>query len=520
MLFRSGAAAAAANTFEGRLGRVKIAFDEIKESIGYGLLPVLQDLLDKIIKDVIPAIQDFLTNNGDKIIGTFKVSIGYVVAFAKSLYDAFSFVGRNIKVFAELGAVIVAAIAGAKVGAAFTAIISAIQALIKTYKALRAAALGAAAVEALATGGASAAAGAAAFAVALIGINAAMNKFEKDAAKTSDGLGDLKFDFNGLNVSANDYLKGIKGISAGNNNAAASTKNLTAEQKKALEVLAALKKMGIVPRNENDPIELEAARLNLIKQNNLAEAERLQRIADSIAAQTKLNEAASRYNDILAVLADSKISSEEVAVLAQKWGVSASQVVEYIARIYAANSTDTNSDPIIKLYMAWGMTKEEAQKYLDFARALKDEKLDDSEIINLQHKWGLTKAEVLAYAKKVQDGTVFSSTWADPGSLAKKSWEEALTALQAYIDKLKEVTGKTAPKEAAAAATCDCKDRKGGKRAEGGEQGHRLTFWSRVRTARWDRRRPPPPPSATAQDRGGRGGRRRGRMEEIGRAHV
>lgn len=448
-----GASAAAADTFEGKLGRVKIAFDEIKESIGYGVLPVLQKLLDKIIKDVVPAIQDFLTKNGDKVISVFAVGVGYVVAFAKAIYDVFAFVSRNTQLFAELGAVIVAAIAGAKVAAAAQALIGVIQGLVKAYKALRTASIGAAAGEALLTGGLSAAAGAAAFGAALIALNFAIDKFEKSAKNTSDGLDGLKFDFNGLKVSANDYLKGLKGLQAGNNNAAASTKNLTAEQKKALEVLAALKKMGIVPRNENDPIELEAARLNLIKQNNLAEAERLQRIADSIAAQTKLNEAASRYNDILAVLADSKISSEEVAVLAQKWGVSASQVVEYIARIYAANSTDTNSDAIVKLYMAWGMTKEEAQKYLDFARALKDEKLDDTEIINLQHKWGLTKAEVLDYAKKVQDGTVFSSTWADPGNLAKKSWEEALAALQAYIDKLKELSGQKSSDSAAAASS-------------------------------------------------------------------
>jgi hypothetical protein len=45
----------------------------------------------------------------------------------------------------------------------------------------------------------------------------------------------------------------------------------------------------------------------------------------------------------------------------------------------------------------------------------------------------LTRDQVLAYAKQVQDGTVFSSTFADPGKAAKASWDEALTALNAYL---------------------------------------------------------------------------------------
>ena len=448
-----GAAATRAATFAGQMDRLKVAFTEAKETLGNALLPALSQLTDRINTSIIPALMAWLNTNADKIAKSFATLVGYGVAFAKVLYDAFSFVARNIKVFAELGAVIVAALAGAKVAAAVSAVVGAILELIKVYKALRTATLSAAAAEALLTGGISAAAGAAAFAAALIGINIALKKFEKDAEKASQAAGGLKFDLNALKVSVADYLKGLTGLDTKTKNTTQSTKDLTAEQKKAIEVLAQLQKMGIVPRGETDPIELEAARLNLIKQNNLAEAERIAKMQQALIDQTNLNQAAQRYSDILQVLADSKISSEEVLVLAQKWGMTSGQVVEYIARIYAANSTDTSDAAIVKLYMAWGMTKEEAQKYLDFARALKDEKLDDSEIINLQHKWGLTKQEVLDYAKKVQDGTVFSATWADPGNAAKKSWEDALAALQAYIDKVKTVTGTAEPKASASAAT-------------------------------------------------------------------
>lgn len=448
-----GAAATRAATFAGQMDRLKVAFTETKETLGNALLPALSQLTENINTSVIPALMSWLNTNADKIASSFATLVGYVVAFAKSLYDAFSFVARNIKIFAELGAVIVAALAGAKVAAAVSAIITAITDIIKVYKALRTAAIGAAAANALVTGGLSAAAGAAAFAAALIGINAAMNKFEKDADKASDAASGLKFNFNGLKVGVADYLKGLTGLEAKITAQTLKQRKLIAEQEKAIVVLAELKKMGIVPKSETDPIELEAARLNLIKQNNLAEAERIAKMQQALIDQTNLNQATQRYADILQVLADSKISSEEVLVLAQKWGMTSGQVVEYIARIYAANSTDTNDSAIVKLYMAWGMTKQEAEKYVDFARALKDEKLDDSEIVNLQHKWGLTKAEVLAYAEKVRTGTVFSSTWEDPGNAAKKSWEDALAALQAYIDKVKEATGTATPKGTTPAAS-------------------------------------------------------------------
>jgi hypothetical protein len=202
--------------------------------------------------------------------------------------------------------------------------------------------------------------------------------------------------------------------------------------------LAKLKALGVKPTTETDPIELEAARLNLLKQRNLEAEAELKKMADKLQLQKLNNEAAMRYADILAALADNTISTQEVVILAAKWGITATAVTEYIARIFAANSTGTNTDAIIALYMAWGMTKQEAQKYIDFAVALKDQKLDDSEINNLRIKWNMTREEVINYAKKVQDGTAYSPTWADPGNAAKKSWEDALAALNAYN---KMVTG-------------------------------------------------------------------------------
>jgi hypothetical protein len=51
-----GAAATQANTFQGQIERLKVAFDEAKESVGAALLPTLQNLLDYFINTSYPEI--------------------------------------------------------------------------------------------------------------------------------------------------------------------------------------------------------------------------------------------------------------------------------------------------------------------------------------------------------------------------------------------------------------------------------------------------------------------------------
>lgn len=262
-----GAAAAAANTFAGQMERIKLAFGEASESLGYKLLPQIKSFADFIITKAIPAIQKFVDENGDKIAAGFKTSIQYGVAFAKMMYDMFSFVARNIKVFTTLGAVIIAAFFGGKVAAATAALIGGIKAIITVMKALRTVSLASAAATALATGGISAAAGAAAFGVALVGMGVAANKFNKDSDKAADALG--KFDFNtkGFTATANDYTKGINGMTT-------ATNNLTDAQKKELAVakgLKALQKYGLKGKDlaSQDPITLEAIRKNQVRQAKL-----------------------------------------------------------------------------------------------------------------------------------------------------------------------------------------------------------------------------------------------------------
>jgi len=54
-----GAAAANAETFQGRIDRLKQAFEEAKEEIGYRLLPFVEQFVDLIVNRVVPKLQEF-----------------------------------------------------------------------------------------------------------------------------------------------------------------------------------------------------------------------------------------------------------------------------------------------------------------------------------------------------------------------------------------------------------------------------------------------------------------------------
>jgi hypothetical protein len=60
-------AATKADTFQGKLARLQVAFDEGKETVGAYILDAITPMVDVIVKKVIPAIADFTSNLGDKL---------------------------------------------------------------------------------------------------------------------------------------------------------------------------------------------------------------------------------------------------------------------------------------------------------------------------------------------------------------------------------------------------------------------------------------------------------------------
>jgi hypothetical protein len=62
-----------ANTFEGKLRRLQIAFDEGKETIGTYILEAITPMVEILVKNVIPAIQEFTSNIGEKLAPVIKI---------------------------------------------------------------------------------------------------------------------------------------------------------------------------------------------------------------------------------------------------------------------------------------------------------------------------------------------------------------------------------------------------------------------------------------------------------------
>ena len=443
----AGAAAARANTFEFRMTRLTIALDEAKETLGAALLPTLEQLFTTLTTRVIPAVQQFLDENGNKLVAAFQAAIKAVVGFGFVVFKVFQFVAKNKNVFITLGAIIAATFVAGKV----IAFVKAIGALVAAYKAIRAAAIGAAAAQAIATGGisvAAAAAGLAAFTATLGGLYVAV----KSANGAMDGLEqtgeDLKFSFDGLNDKTEGFLKNLKGLNVDLSKGVKKTKEQIAADKllaKSKATLAALAKLGVVPTTEKDPIQLEAARLNLLKQNNLEEQRRLAAIVENMKAQLMANEAVQRYVDLLGVVADQTISDQEVILLASKWGISTEAVVAYTTAIFAINDATLSTDEIDLLAKQWGVTKQQAEMYLDFFKAINDGKLDQTEVNALMDKWKLTSKEVSEYATKIAAGVVPSTLWPTPGNQAAQSWRDALAALNAYLAAAGVKLSPTAP---------------------------------------------------------------------------
>ena len=62
-----------ADTFQGKLTRLQIAFDEGKETVGAFILTAITPLVELIVQKVVPAIEAFTSNIGDKLAPTIKV---------------------------------------------------------------------------------------------------------------------------------------------------------------------------------------------------------------------------------------------------------------------------------------------------------------------------------------------------------------------------------------------------------------------------------------------------------------
>ena len=126
-ILTSGAAAAGADTFAGKLARIKVATDQAKESIGKGLVNAL---LAVSSSTDIEQLQTKIISFGESARVTFE-NIG-------------KYISENIGLLKAMSAVLISTFVATKLVAGIAAVLTAIQTLTKAYKALRASAAAAA----------------------------------------------------------------------------------------------------------------------------------------------------------------------------------------------------------------------------------------------------------------------------------------------------------------------------------------------------------------------------------------
>ena len=136
-------AAAKADTFQGKLTRLQIAFDEGKETVGAFILDAITPMVEIIVNRVVPAIQDFTSNIGEGLQPVIKI----FQPILQGLRNAFNTVKDSLaennnelrpffnlmKTIANFAKDTLAPILGKILGGAFTALGEIVAGLINTF---------------------------------------------------------------------------------------------------------------------------------------------------------------------------------------------------------------------------------------------------------------------------------------------------------------------------------------------------------------------------------------------------
>ena len=326
-----------AKTLEFRLKGLNIAYGEILETLGYALLPVIEQFANVIQTKVLPQLEAWINANKDRLAAGLETILTQVPILIENVTDLFGYIQRNLGTIKVLAAILVSTFAGAKVYAGVVALTTGINILTAAFGRQAAAATAAGTATAFATGGVSAVAavaGIAAFTTASLIAYKALTKNTDEINNTGDALRKNEKLWGRTYGRQGAKDAGVVATTIGK--IVTSTTKLTAEQKKQLattEALNKLKAMGVTPTSETDPIQLEAVRLNLLKEQNLAQKNMYDLLLANYEATERTRIAAQRYADILIAISDNKITTYEVEALAGKWGITTQEVLKYVAKV-------------------------------------------------------------------------------------------------------------------------------------------------------------------------------------------
>jgi hypothetical protein len=356
------------DTVAAQLQRLDASYMNIKASLGLALLPVVQEFAGYLLSDVLPRIQEWVDLNKDEL----SEGLRSATVFLRRLLEGALAFGQWVTDNTGKIKLLAGIIAGMFVANKVAAFIVSLNTIVATLAVLRTTAIGTGIALAFATAGSSALT--AATALAAVGITALVTKRYMDFnAKSTDKVTKST---KGLTGSTKANIGVTNSATTAINKYNSSTSNLTEKQKKALEeekklvaIRKQLKEQFGITTKEDDPIQLEAARLNLIKQQALGIEALTQNQYAFIEAQFASNVQAQRYADILAVINDNKISSTELDALAYKWGKSREFVLKYIQEVTGINNIVIGKDLGLDAANSWENAKKKLDEYLKSLQA-------------------------------------------------------------------------------------------------------------------------------------------------------
>jgi len=243
-----GAAATRAETLEGKMNGLKIAFGEVMETLGYALLPVMEKFATLVTTQLLPKIEAFVALNKDKLAAGFQTAAEMAFKLLTVAIAFSDWCANNMGLVKTMAAII----AGMFVVGRIAAFVTAIQGLIGVLALLRTTAIGAAIANAFATSGVSIALGAAALATVGLGAYTLNNMMKPTTATGGKGISP-RGNSNNRDFSVDPYtppvVKGLEDFTTGLNK---STKALKTAQ------------------TMQDKINAEAVRQNLARQKSLS----------------------------------------------------------------------------------------------------------------------------------------------------------------------------------------------------------------------------------------------------------
>jgi hypothetical protein len=533
-----GQASAAANTYSGRLKVLGLAYNQVIDKLGFALMPLVLDFVDYLIGPggLIDALDEWIETNEVEL----QESLKGVTDLVKLLIDNGDNLTKMLNILVSISGFLNTSILGmikigeiAVIGATFGYLTKQFSNMLKVLR------TDAKEVEKI-TGNVAKKATGASTAAKKIGDGFETAKTKKSLGIIRTALGALStrakiaLGFVAA-LGAGTLFSDIKGFFAGGNDIeilrqmqeeqekafkkekeraqfnkdqqirfnnqlkldlardkAAAAREAVQKKRDAQELkrqklleaqLKKIKSLGVKGTvDEEDPKQLNAAILLLERQKdiNAIDKARLDRMKEEVLLLKVRNDLATRYDDILKALADNKITTQEVQILALKWGVATEAVDAYLLQLKIIEDGTISDDEVISLAKSWGSTQAQAAQYLDFFQALNDGilsdaeieklkakwkltedqvkmyadfvgvvndgKLTDAEIIKIQEKWKLTTDQVVDYIKQIGSPVTYSGTLIDPARAAEIGWKNALAALQAYQAALgKGTTTTTAP---------------------------------------------------------------------------